>query len=191
MPPSVVFLDRDGVVNRDSEAYVKNWSEFVFLPGSLEALRRLHEAGLRCIVVTNQSAVGRGIAPLRDVEDIHRNLCETVAAAGGRIADVFYCPHTPDDGCGCRKPEPGLVLRACRRHGIDPADAAMVGDSARDIECARRAGCGAAILVRTGNGPTAEGELARRKIRVDHVADDLAAAVDWLLGGASARGERG
>lgn len=182
MKPSVVFLDRDGVINRDSEAYVKNWSEFSFLPNSLEALRRLHENDCRCVVVTNQSAIGRGIATRADVERIHRKMSERVAEAGGRIEDIFYCPHVPADGCRCRKPEPGLVLRACRRLGIEPAASAMVGDSARDIECALRAGCGATVLVRTGNGAGAEGELRQRGLTPGHIAEDLLEAALWLVG---------
>lgn len=181
MKPTVVFLDRDGVINRDSEAYIKNWSEFALLPGSLEALCRLHETGCRCIVITNQSAIGRGIASRQNVEEIHRRLRRKVADAGGKITDILYCPHTPWDDCGCRKPEPGLILRACRRHGIEPAATAMVGDSVRDIECAVRAGCGASVLVRTGNGVSALEKLNVRGIPVQHVADDLLDAVRWML----------
>jgi D-glycero-D-manno-heptose 1,7-bisphosphate phosphatase len=182
MKPSVVFLDRDGVINRDSETYVKNWSEFSFLPNSLEALRRLNENHCRCVVVTNQSAIGRGIATRADVEEIHRKMSEKVAEAGGWIEDILYCPHVPADGCRCRKPEPGLVLRACRRLGIEPAASAMVGDSARDIECALRAGCGAAVLVRTGNGVGAEGKLRQRGLTPGHVAEDLLEAALWMAG---------
>jgi histidinol phosphatase-like enzyme len=104
-----------------------------------------------------------------------------VADAGGKITDILYCPHTPWDDCGCRKPEPGLILRACRRHGIEPAATAMVGDSVRDIECAVRAGCGASVLVRTGNGVSALEKLNVRGIPVQHVADDLLDAVRWML----------
>lgn len=177
----VVFLDRDGVINRDSAAYVKSWEEFEFLPGSLAALRRLAAGGLRLIVISNQSAVNRGLVRLEALLDMHRRLQAEVAASGGCITDVFFCPHRPEEGCTCRKPLPGLVHQACRQHGIDPLQAVMIGDSARDIECARNAGCKAAVLVKTGNGINAAATLARRDIPVAHVADDLGHAADWIL----------
>jgi D-glycero-D-manno-heptose 1,7-bisphosphate phosphatase len=181
MNPSAVFLDRDGVINRDSHDYIRTWSEFAFYPGSLEALRRLHEAGCTVVVVTNQSAIARGITTEAAVEDIHRRLKGCAEAAGGPIADILYCPHGPGHGCTCRKPAPGLIRRACSRHGIDPKTSVLIGDSARDIRSARAAGCGITVLVRTGNGVSAEQELRESGEPPDHVAADLPAAVRWLL----------
>jgi D-glycero-D-manno-heptose 1,7-bisphosphate phosphatase len=180
-PLKVVFLDRDGVINRDSPDYIKSWSEFKFLPGSLRALEKLTRKGFGLIVITNQSAVNRGMMSLKDLDLIHARMRTTVAAGGGKISDVFFCPHTPDEGCRCRKPEPGLIHQACRRYAIDLKNAWMVGDSAKDIECARNAGCGRTILVRTGNGAEAQTILARKNISPDYVAEDLDAAADWII----------
>lgn len=184
-----VFLDRDGVINRDSPDYITSWDQFHFLPGSLTAIRRLTEAGRTVIVITNQSAVGRGMMDAATLEAIHRNLCREAAAHGGRIAAVFHCPHHPDAGCTCRKPAPGLIRQAQRRFAIDLATAAMIGDSARDVQCGKRAGCGRTILVRSGLHDH-RSRLASQGLTPDWVADDLAAAVEWLLAqpcGASGR----
>jgi D-glycero-D-manno-heptose 1,7-bisphosphate phosphatase len=105
----------------------------------------------------------------------------TVEAHGGKIDAVYYCPHVPEDGCHCRKPEPGLILRAQADYGQDLANTCMVGDSLKDIECARRGGCGRVILVRTGHGQETESLCQKQGTRPDHVADDLMAAVEWFL----------
>ena len=172
---AAVFLDRDGVINRDSPDYITSWEHFEFIPGSLAAIRRLTEAGHPVIVVTNQSAVGRGLMTTATLEDMHRNLCRAVADRGGRIAAVFYCPHHPQAGCGCRKPEPGLI-RSARVALIGDA----LGDSARDVECGIRAGCGWTVLVRSGLHDHLP-RLQAQGTTPGWVADDLAAAVDWLL----------
>ncbi len=182
MKLQTVFLDRDGVINRDSADYVKSWGEFEFLPGSLEALARLAKAGLRVIVITNQSAVNRGMVTLKGLEDIHRRMRRAVAAAGGRLDDIFFCPHRPDENCACRKPAPGMIRAAARKYGLDLSRSAMVGDSARDVACGVNAGCGRTVLVTSGLDPGAErGRLDEQGLSADHVASDLAAAVDWLL----------
>ncbi len=178
---SVVFLDRDGVINYDSPDYIKHWGEFEFLPRSLEAIRRLTETGFTVIVITNQSIVGRKLVSPETLAHTHKMMRQAVKEAGGRIADIFFCPHTPDDHCFCRKPRPGLILSACRRYGIDAANTCMIGDSAKDIECARRAGCGLAVLVATGNGQKARIQLAEKDIVLDYMALDLYDAVTWIL----------
>lgn len=177
---SVVFLDRDGVINRDSPDYVTSWEAFEFLPGSLAAMARLTRAGCALIVVTNQSAVGRGLMTAARLEEMHRRLQAVVAAHGGRIHDIFHCPHLPTAGCDCRKPAPGMLLAAQRRHGFRMASAVMIGDSAKDVEAARRAGCGRVVLVGSGLSD-ARPHLEARGLAADHVAADLRAAVDWLL----------
>jgi len=177
----VVFLDRDGVINRDSPDYIRSWSEFEFLPGSLRALKRLTQKGFSIIVITNQSAVNRGMMSLKDLDFIHTQMQSIVAANGGKISDIFFCPHTPDDHCGCRKPKPGLIHQAQRRYTFDLKSAYMVGDSAKDIECAQNAGCGCAILVRTGNSAESETILTQKNIAPDYVAADLDDAANWII----------
>ena len=178
----VVFLDRDGVINHDSPDYIKSWEAFDFLPGSLEGLALLTRGGYHPIVITNQSIVGRGMVPLAVLQDMHRRMQQAVAAAGGLIFDIFYCPHHPDDGCGCRKPAPGMILAAAQRHTIDLASTVMIGDNAKDILCGRNAGCGATILVRTGSGRHAQKELFAKGIATT-VSDDLNHAARIILSG--------
>ena len=177
----VVFLDRDGVINRDSPDYIKRLEEFEFLPGSLEALRRLTERGFTCMVITNQTAPARGLMTPEALAAIHRRLCADVATAGGRILDIFTCPHLPADGCSCRKPQPGLLYAAQRKYGIDFSSAAMIGDSAKDIECALNAGVRTTVLVQTGNGEKAAREFSARGLYPDFIAQDLNRAVDWIV----------
>ncbi len=179
----VIFLDRDGVINRDSPDYIKRWEEFEFLPGSLEALRLLTEAGFHLILITNQSIINRGMVPLEELARTHRRLRQAVAAAGGHIFDIFFCPHRPDEDCACRKPSPGLILQARAQYGIDLGRTIMIGDSGRDIHCGRNAGCGAVILVRTGYKTDVAQRLAAEGVRPDAVEDDLLAAARRILSG--------
>ena len=180
MLEKVVFLDRDGTINRDSPGYIKSREEFEFLPGSLEAINKLTRHGFVSIVVTNQSAVPRKLISLKELEFVHNMMTLTVALNGGEIKDIFYCPHMPDEGCDCRKPEPGLIFQAREKYEIDLTAAVMVGDSAKDIECARRAGCGA-VLVKSGQKDDVEAELKTRQISVDYVAKDLYEAAEWII----------
>lgn len=177
----VIFLDRDGVINQDSPDYIKSWEEFEFIPGSLDALQELHLNGFTIIIITNQSAVSRKLLTLEALEDIHTRLRDTVESNGGCITDIFYCPHLPTDGCRCRKPKPGLIQQARNKYQTDLASAVMIGDSAKDIECARNAGCNKAILVRTGNGNKAVNLLEAANIVPDYIAANLQTAVQWIL----------
>ena len=181
MLTKVVFLDRDGVINQDSSEYVKNCTEFKFIPGSLEALVRLTEKGFSTIIITNQSGVNRNLIPQKTLNDIHIKMQQAVTGSGGEIKDIFYCPHHPKENCDCRKPKPGMIIQARKRHRIDLSSAYMVGDSAKDIMCARNAGCGVAVLVKTGNGPGVEKILLEKKIPPDYVAADLSEAVEWII----------
>jgi len=178
----VVFLDRDGTINRDSTAYIKSRGEFEFLPASLEAIRNLTLNGFVSIVITNQSAIPRNLISSGELDIIHDLMAQTVAENGGEIKDVFYCPHMPSDGCDCRKPEPGLIYQAREKYGIDLSQSVMVGDSAKDIECARRAGCGRAVLVKSGLHDGVEDELKSRRLHADYVAKDLYEAAQWIIG---------
>jgi len=174
-----VLLDRDGVINRNRSDYVKSWEEFEFLPRSLAALRMLAEHDVTVIVVTNQSAVGRGLLALGELERIHDRMKSEVEAHGGRIDAILCCPHAPSDGCACRKPRPGLLLEAMKRFSIDPDLCYVVGDSTNDLLAARAVGI-PFIMVMTGLG-------LQSLISPDYdnapswVTRDLGAAVDWIL----------
>lgn len=181
MSGRVVFLDRDGVINRDSPDYIKSWQEFTFLPGSLTAIRDLTRAGYRLILITNQSAVNRGMIGLNQLLDMHSRMTAAVRGRGGNITDIFFCPHRPDQGCGCRKPKPGMIRNAQAKYGLDPAETVMVGDSAKDMRCAENAGCGGRVLVLTGNGAAARERLTRENRPPDFVAENLLHAAEWII----------
>lgn len=177
----VVFLDRDGVINRDSSNYIKSWSEFIFIPGSLEAIKQLTLNGFTIIIITNQSVINRNMVSKKDLEHIHTMMKSDIRSHGGEIKEIFFCPHIPEDQCDCRKPEPGLIYQAAQKHQVDIKAAVMVGDSAKDVECARNAGCKHTVLVQTGSGTAAEKILKAKKIFPDFVARDLLHAAEWIL----------
>jgi D-glycero-D-manno-heptose 1,7-bisphosphate phosphatase len=174
----LIILDRDGVINYDSDDYIKNVDEFVPIPGSLEAIARLNRAGYHVYVATNQSGIARGYYDEATLQQMHDKLAELLAEHGGRVDGVFYCPHGPDDGCDCRKPLPGLLQRIAHITGRTLQGVTVVGDSLRDIESARAVSA-RPCLVRTGKG---ERTLAKGQgLNGVPVYDDLAACVDALL----------
>ncbi len=176
-----ILLDRDGVINHERADYVKSWSEFQFLPGVLPILQRLTTLAIPIVVITNQSAIGRGLVPAATVAEIHGRLCAVVAKAGGRLDGFFMCPHHPADGCCCRKPQPGLLVQAAQHFGFTLGRAVFIGDTVTDFEAACRAGC-QSILVKSGRqGPTLDQRFADVTLPPPIVAD-LTAAVDLLLG---------
>ena len=144
-----LLLDRDGVMNRERADYVKNWGEFELLPGALVALSALASFDGKIVVITNQSAIGRGLVERATVDEIHRKLLELVVSNGGRIDAFFVCPHHPDEQCACRKPKPGLLLQAAAAFALHLPDCVFVGDAISDFLAAQAAGC-ASILVQTG-----------------------------------------
>lgn len=174
-----MILDRDGVINRESSEFVKGPAEWVPLPGSISAIATLSQAGFSVAVASNQSGLARGLFDRNALRAMHRKLRRLVAAAGGRIDRIEVCPHGPDDGCSCRKPNPGLLCRLARRFGTDLANIPVIGDSLRDLEAAERVGA-RPILVRTGNGRRTESEL-RGALANTEVFDDLAAAANTLV----------
>ena len=153
-----VFIDRDGVIFRNRDDYIKSWAEVELLPGAVDAIVRLSQAGLRVVLLTNQSAIGRRIVSRQVVEDIHHRLGQIVVAAGGRIDAVLMCPHHPAAHCRCRKPQPGLLFEAETQMGIHLASSWLVGDQPSDIDAAVAAGC-FPILVRPLNGSAAGDDL--------------------------------
>jgi D-glycero-D-manno-heptose 1,7-bisphosphate phosphatase len=179
---AAVLLDRDGTINENREDYVKSWEEFRFLSGALSALRLLASTPFRVVIVSNQSAIGRNLVDRQVVDEIHKRMLDEIAEAGGRVDRVFYCPHRPDEGCDCRKPRPGLLLRASRELGLDLSRSYFVGDSQEDVDAAYAAGC-TPILVCTGRGAEAFRSLDRPAAGRAVVAQDLQAAVKLILRG--------
>lgn len=149
--PSGRFLlvDRDGVINRNRPDYVKNRSEFTFYPDALSALRWLHAHDVHVIVISNQSALHRGLMPWDAFFDLHHHMIREISASGGRIDAAFYCPHRPDEGCSCRKPAPGMILAAASLCGFPTAATPFVGDNLTDAAAAENAGCLPVLLRRT------------------------------------------
>ena len=176
----LVILDRDGVVNHDSDDYIKSPEEWVPIPGSLEAIARLHREGYKVIVATNQSGVGRGLFDMDTLGRIHARMLEAVRAKGGEIDAIFYCPHKPEDNCGCRKPQPGLFHEIAERLKVNLNGVYAVGDSERDVAAARLVSA-RPVLVRTAKGKRV---LKKNKALADiPVFDDLAAFTDAFLTG--------
>jgi D-glycero-D-manno-heptose 1,7-bisphosphate phosphatase len=177
----LVILDRDGTINVDSDEFIKSPDEWVALPGALEAIARLNHLGWHVVVASNQSGLGRGLFDVAALNAIHAKMHKALAAAGGRIDAVFYCPHTPEDGCRCRKPASGLFEQIGERLGIDLAGVPTVGDSLRDLQAGAAAGC-EPHLVLTGKGEALRGQpLPATFPPGTQVHADLAAFAAWLL----------
>lgn len=147
----LIVLDRDGVINYDSDQFIKSPDEWKPIPGSLEAIARLTQLGYHIVVATNQSGVGRGLFDMDTLNAIHEKMSKAVAQAGGRIDAVFFCPHTNVDNCECRKPKAGMLLDIASRFNTDPEGLPMVGDALRDLQAAAAVGA-QPILVLTGKG---------------------------------------
>ncbi len=173
----VVFLDRDGTINEDV-GYLDSPDGLVIIDGALEAIGLLKEAGLRVVIVTNQSGLSRGFIEEEALEAIHKRLLSLLSERGISIDGIYHCPHLPEDGCGCRKPKTGLVERALKDMGIDPDSLYVVGDKISDLELAHNIGA-KAVLVLTGQGRESLAELGE-----DHkcqVAKDLLEAAKWIV----------
>lgn len=176
----LVILDRDGVINRDSDDYIKSPEEFVLLPGSAEAIARLNQAGYRVAVATNQSGVARGYFDLDMLNRMHAKLHQELDRVGAEIDLIAYCPHGPEDRCRCRKPENGLLLEIGERMRVPLQGVPAIGDSLRDLQAARAVGA-RPILVRTGKGERTLAQAPAAELKDVPVYDDLAAAVTALL----------
>ncbi len=175
-----IFLDRDGVINVNRPDHVKAWDEFDFLPNALAALRKLTASDFRVIVMTNQAAIARGLVAEETVRAIHAQMIAQVAHAGGRIDAVYFCPHPPDEKCGCRKPQPGLFVQAARDFEIDLTRSFVVGDAFSDVAAALAIGA-QPVLVLTGRGHAQHVEMLANNHTGHLVADDLLGAVEWIL----------
>lgn len=191
-PIKLVVLDRDGTINEDRDDYVKSADEWVPIPGALEAVARLHQAGWHVVVATNQSGLGRGLFDMYTLNEMHAKMNALLAPLGGRIDAVFFCPHAPEDQCRCRKPLPGLFEAIGARFGVEMAGVPAVGDTLRDLQAASAVGC-APHLVRTGKAAALDAaglQAMRDKIPGLAVHADLAAFVDTLLAGERRRAPR-
>ncbi len=178
--PKLIVLDRDGVINQDSDLFIKSPDEWVPIPGSIEAVARLHHAGYRVVIATNQSGLGRGLFDMAMLNAIHEKMHRAVVQAGGRIDAIFYCPHSADSQCDCRKPRPGMLLEIGRRFNVELAGTPSVGDSLRDLEAAASVGA-QPMLVLTGKG---EKTLRQGGFPANTVIfPDLAFAVAALIAG--------
>ena len=179
MGRSAIFLDRDGVLNENRADYVRSWNEFAFLPGTFPALRALATFGAPIVIVTNQAGVGRGLISHTAIEDIHHRMTNALSRRGVRIDGIYWCPHTVDDDCQCRKPKPGMLLGAAAQLGIDLSTSVIVGDAETDIQAGQQAGC-STVLVLTGRGRAAAEAIRRGTCGNDApnaIVDDLRAAV--------------
>lgn len=174
-----IFLDRDGVINVDSAQFIKSPEEWKPIPGSLEAIARLNQAGYTVVVATNQSGIGRGLFDMATLNAIHDKMHRALTQVGGRIDAVFFCPHTADARCECRKPRPAMLIEAGRRFGVDLASVPCIGDSLRDLQAADAARA-QPVLVLTGKG---EATLRGGGFpEATMICPDLAFAVSALLG---------
>ena len=179
-PGPVVFLDRDGTLNRDI-GYLRDPDQLELLPGVGAALRALRAADARIVIVTNQSGVARGALTEARLELVHQRLRRLLEAEGASVDGIFYCPHHPDDRCRCRKPGTELIERARTQLALEPAPSYVVGDKLADVQLAHRIGANS-VLVRTGHGEHVLKSWPDGEQPPDHVANDLAAAVQWILG---------
>ena len=174
----LVVLDRDGVINVDSDQYIKSPEEWKPIPGSLEAIARLTQAGFRVVVATNQSGLGRGLFDMATLNAMHNKMHKAVNQLGGRIDAVFFCPHAQDGGCNCRKPKPGLLEEIGRRFNVNLRGVPSIGDSLRDLEASAAVGA-QPILVLTGKGQKTRREDGLPPGTVIYA--DLAEAVESII----------
>jgi len=174
-----IFIDRDGVINFNRPDYVKSWEEFTFLPGSLDALCLIGKLGWPVVIISNQSAIGRGLVAADAVAEINNRLLEQVEHAGGHIDGVYVCPHHPDDGCNCRKPRPGLLQQAASELGLDLSRSYLIGDAESDILAAKTVSA-QPILVLSGRG-TEQRKLLVGLEGLFQVFRDLGEAAAWIV----------
>jgi D-glycero-D-manno-heptose 1,7-bisphosphate phosphatase len=174
----LVILDRDGVINHDSDDYIKSPDEWIPIAGSPDAIARLNHAGYTVVVATNQSGIARGYFDISTLNAMHAKLHSIITEAGGHIDAIFYCPHSPSDHCDCRKPSPGLLDQISERFSVSIKNVPFIGDSISDIECAKAVDA-LPILVRTGKGKKTEQKISTAENIP--VFDNLSAAVSFIL----------
>ena len=173
----VVFLDRDGVISKDSPDHIKSWDEFHFLPNAKEGIKLLNDHGFHIVLITNQSVIARGMVTVEGLELIHNNMKMEIEKYGGKIEKIYYCPHHPDEGCDCRKPKPGMLLRAIKENNIDPTKSFMVGDRMMDVEVGKKVGCKTVIIP----SELGQREMRESSIKPDYVTKDLLDTSKWII----------
>ncbi len=179
----IIFIDRDGVINKDpggwtKYSYVTKWDEFFFINGSIEALKKLMEAGYKIYVVSNQAGISRGYFTQEDLDGVNERMLSEIEKGGGRIDGLYYCPHHDEDKCECRKPKTGMIEQAIRKTEVDLKNTFIIGDSLRDVEAGKRMGM-KTVFVLSGKTP-----LSKTKdwhIQPDSIKKDLLEAVEWIL----------
>jgi D-glycero-D-manno-heptose 1,7-bisphosphate phosphatase len=181
----VVILDRDGVINEDSDSYIRSLADWRPIPGSVEAIAALSQAGYTVAVATNQSGLGRGYFELEALESIHAKLNKLVEEQGGALSGIFYCPHTPEEHCQCRKPATGLLRAIESELCLSVHDAFFIGDSLKDLQAGEAAGC-RPVLVKTGKGMQTLAKIQQADVALDHpkgipVFANLAEAAKYIL----------
>lgn len=176
----LIILDRDGVINEDSDDYIKSPDEWIPIPGSLDAVARLNHAGYLVAIASNQSGIARGYFSLEMLAAMNMKMYEMLSQHGGRIDATFFCPHGPNDGCDCRKPKPGLLTEIGNRFHARLAEVMFVGDNINDVRAAQAAGA-QPVLVRTGKGKHTAGMLENNGLTDIPVYDDLSDVVNSLL----------
>jgi D-glycero-D-manno-heptose 1,7-bisphosphate phosphatase len=161
------FLDRDGVINRKApteDEYITRWEEMHIIPGVVEAIALLNRAGFRVIVVSNQRCVAKGLVTTGQLDAMHQQMCNELGAVGAKIDGVYYCPHEEQPPCSCRKPEPGMLFTAADEHEVDLASSWMIGDSEKDVEAGRSAGCRTVRILRPGTVANSDADVLARSL---------------------------
>jgi len=175
-----IFLDRDGVICHNRPDHVKSWSEFVFLDCARPSLARLAKLDMLIVIITNQAAINRGLVSAATVHDIHRRMVQEIERTGGRVDGVYFCPHRPDEECGCRKPQPGLLRQAAADLGIELRDSYLVGDACADVQAGLAVGC-IPFMVLTGRGTSQVVDALRQASGRFYVAADLSEVATDIL----------
>lgn len=178
-----IFIDRDGVINKDPGGwtktnYVTKWGEFEFLPGALEALKKLHKAGIGVIIVSNQAGVNKGYFSRQDLNDVTNKMIAEINKSGGEVEGVYYCIHKDEDNCNCRKPKPGLLEKGAAEHGVNLHKTYFIGDGKVDIIAGRRAGCRTVFVL---SGKTSREEMEKWDEAPDFIFENLLRAVEWII----------
>lgn len=179
----VLFIDRDGVVNKDPGGwtktnYVADWKDFHFIPGTLEALKILKEKGVKVIVASNQGGVNKGLYTQAELDHVNSLMLKEIEKSGGAVEEVFYCIHRDEDNCDCRKPKPGMLEVAAKKYGVDPKTTYFIGDASKDISAGKRIGCKTILVL---SGKSSRDDIRLMHDKPDYIFENLLEAVKWII----------